>query len=400
MKKLKRIFYVGMITTDTYGMSVGEKTYDGAAARKMTSVAFAMRSVGHRAIMVSLPFIGSKAKRRFYPAVITSEGRTPAVFLATLRSKYLRKIISPFTLAVFALRRVARGDTVILYNHYFEYSLALAVLRLKRVRVILDIEDAPNLNERGVRGLLSRLSFAWTFSLTAKRKMVVADHVARGLGLDDYVVIQGVVSEDASRPSQFDAAKWTELQAGGDLRLHFGGSLLPDTGVDLFCKTVERLAQEEDRLVRRIVFKVTGVGELDKISDLQARIQPSRKVHIELLAELCKANYIGVLDTCHGSLSLRRPVADLSDKTFPSKVIEITAAGLALVSTRQGDVPTLFSDESAFFIKLYEPADLANIIVEMARSPNRVETVAKNGHDVCYRAFSAKMVGEKLAKLL
>ena len=400
MERLKRVLYVGMITTDTYGKVVGEKAYAGAAARKMTSVVCAMRSVGQRAIILSLPFVGTQAKRALYPPVVTSDGKVPAVFLATLRSKYLRKLFVPFFLAVFAWRRVSVCDTVILYNHAVEYLPALAILRLKGVKVVQDIEDAPTVDEGGMRGVLNRVSFAVTFRFTEPRKMVVAEHVAKELKLDDYVVIRGVALNDRGLAGLCNTAKWEDLQAGGELKLHYGGTLIPDTGIDLFCESIELLAHNEGRLDRRVVFKVTGVGELGKIRTLQERIQTHRKVNVELLPELSMADYVALIDTCHGSLSLKRPESSMSNTTFPSKVIEITSAGVALVSTRLGDVVSLFNDESVFFLQHYDAVDLVDIIVDMAQASGRVERVAKAGLDVCSQTFSAKAIGEKMARLI
>lgn len=399
MKRRNRIFYIGMITTDIYGKVLGQKTYSGAAARKMTSVAHAMRSVGHRVIIVSLPFVGPKAMREFYPAVVTSEGNVPAVFLATLRSRYFRKIFGPFFLASFALRRIEPSDTVILYNHALEYLPALLVLKLMGVKVVQDIEDAPRLDESGLWAGLNWLSFLWTFRLTEKRKMVVADHVARGLELEDYVVVRGVATHDGGA-SHTNLAKWEELRAGGELRLHFGGTLVADTGVDLFCEAFAMLAQDGYRLDRRVIFKVTGVGELEKVQGLQNRTRASPNVHLEVLPELSKDDYVALIDLCHGSLSLKRPGSGMSNTTFPSKVIEITAAGLALVSTRLGDVTSLFNDESAFFLSKFEAVELVDVIVEMARRPDRVEQVSKAGLAVCNRTFSLKTVGGEMTKLL
>lgn len=389
-----------MITTDEYGRVVGEKTYAGAAARKMILVTRALRSVGRRAIVVSLPFVGINAKRLFYDPVLTSDSGVPIIFLSTFRSKYLRKLLGPIILAAFATCRIDPGDTVIVYNHAIEYVAALVVLRLRGVKVVQDIEDAPRIDERGMRGFLNRLSFAITSKLSARRKMVVADHVAKYLKLDDYIIIRGVASQEIEARPCLAEQKWAALCSGNDLRLHYGGTLIPDTGVDLFCESVEVLAQNEDRLDHRVSFNVTGVGDLGKIRALQSRVQHSKKINVELLPALNKAEYLALVDSCHGSLSLKRPGTSISDTTFPSKVIEITASGLALVSTRLGDVTSLFNDKSAFFLQAYESSALADVIVEMARDPERVERVAKAGNDVCTRAFSAKMVGEDMIRLL
>ena len=400
MKQRNRIFYLGMITTDAYARVVGEHIYSGAAARKMMLVARALRSVGRRVIVVSLPFVGTGAKRAFYGPVLTPDGGVPTIFLATLRSKVLRKIVGPYVLAVFFLRRSVPGDTVIFYNHAIEYIPTLLLLRLRGLNLVQDIEDAPMDDEKGIRGVLNRISFAITLRLTNPRKMLVADHVAKGLKLDDYVVIRGVASQETEAVHVSDTRKWDDLRNDGDLKLHFGGTLISDTGVDLFCKAVELLARNEDRLDRRVVFKVTGVGELNKVRKLQKEIKKSKKVHLDLLPELSKADYLALIDSCHGSLSLRRPGSSMSNTTFPSKVIEITASGLALISTRVGDVPSLYGDDAAYFLSEFAPEDLVDIFIGMVADPGRLEHVAAAGRDASNRIFSPRSVGEEMTRLL
>lgn len=400
MTRRSRVFYFGMITTDTYARAVGIKTYAGAATRKMFLVTRAMRYVGHRAVIVSLPFVGSGASRARYGKVVTSDAGVPAVFLETLRSKYLRKLYGPLLLASFSWRRVKQQDTVIVYNHAIEYIPALLSLRLRGIKTVQDIEDAPTQEERGLRGLLNRLSFAATLRLTAQRKMVVADHVARGLGLKDYVVIRGVSSQETDASLGPNTQKWDDLRAGQALKIHFGGTLISETGIDLFCAAVDRLAQDEGKLARPIVFSVTGIGELDKIRDLQARVQGSVKIDVALHPELDMAEYLALIDSCHASLSLKLPASELAHTTFPSKVIEITASGLALVSTQFGDVTEIFDDDSTFFLNAGEASNLSELILVIASDPDAIEQVARAGQAVCMGTFSPETVGNEMTRLI
>lgn len=400
MSRRPRVYYFGMITTDAYGHAVGERIYSGAAARKMLLVAAALRSVGHLASVVSLPFVGTKAARAGYRGILQTEQGVPVAFLPTLRSKYLRKVVGPLVLACFAARRVRRGDTVILYNHAVEYLPALLACRLRGVRLVQDIEDAPTDEERGLRRMLNRFSFVVTSRVTVPRKMVVADHVAEALGLKDFVTIRGVAAHETGAAGSSETAKWRELRDGGPLKLHFGGSLMTETGIDLFCEMVERLVLHADRLSRDISFKITGVGELDKIRALQDRIGLVERVAVEMFPELEKADYLALIDSCHGSLSLKRPGSAMSNTTFPSKVIEITGAGLALVSARLGDVSEIFVNETALFIPEYRPEDLAEVIITMAADPERVERVAAAGRDLCNEVFSPAAVGAEMKRLL
>lgn len=399
MTRRQRVFYMGMITPDSYGRAVGEDTFAGAAEQKMISVARAMRHVGLRAIIVSLPFIGAHAKRSCYGPVVTSDDGSPVIFLATLRSKYLRKMLGAVFLAGFSWRHVRSDDTVILYNHAIEYFLALLLLRVRGVHVVQDIEDVPRPEGWGVREFLHHLGFALTFRLTSRRKMVVAEHVARRLGLNDYVVVRGVAS--LSAPAVHAApCKWAALRDGKPLILHYGGTLRPDTGVELFCAAVEALAQDNRRLNRPVVFFVTGVGALGPVRALQAKINDTGNVRLYVEGRMGKSDYDILISGCHASLSLRKPGSKYSETTFPSKVIEVTSRGLALISSDQGDVLALFDDKSAFLLRTYEASELMEIIVSLAADPERVERVAAAGRQISIQTFSPEIVGKEMIRLL
>lgn len=401
MRRQNRIFYIGMITTESYGAAVGENVFSGAGERKMTSVTRAMRCAGLRAVVLSIPFVGMKAKRSIYwqPVVINDEG-APAVFLPTAKSTYLRKILGPVILTAFAIQSIRPGDRVIFYNHAIEFLLVLVWLKFTGIKMYLDIEDAPGGDESGLRGILSRFSFAIMFGATENRKMVVADNVARALDLDDYVVVRGVSSQSGYVASDVQTHKWQALHNGGPLLLHFGGTLLRDTGVDLFCEAVEALARHDKGLAREVVFKVTGVGELQKIRALQSKIDGNETVRVQLRAGLSRAEYMNEISNCHGGLSLRDPGSHMAKRTFPSKVIEITTAGLGLIATDRGDVESLFNEKSAFLVPAFSPEALVEMIVKIAGNTRQLEHVARAGFDLCSRTFSLQAVGDDLAKLV
>lgn len=401
VKRRGRIFYIGMTTTEPYGRALGERFFSGAGERKMTSVTRAMRLVGLRAVILSIPCVGPQAQRAFYwQPVLTRGDGVPALFLPTARSPFLRKILGSVFLAAFAMRKIRRGDRVIFYNHALEYLIALLWFKIAGVKAYLDIEDAPGGDESGLRGVLSKISFWVIFKMTKDRKMVVADHVARALKLADYVVVRGVSLQNDGNRSWLKKPKWQALCDGGDLELHYGGTLLRDTGVDLFCAALEELARYPNRLARPVVFKVTGVGEIDKVRELQSRIDPDGIVRVEVLPGLSRAEYEKEIGLCHASLSLREPGSHMANRTFPSKVIEITAAGLALITTDRGDVATLFGAETTFPVPDYSPSALAEIILAMAANPERVEHVARAGFALSNRTFSPRVIGHEMTRLL
>lgn len=390
-----RVFYLGMMVTDAYGQKVNASTFTGAASNKMMAITKAMRNQGWDASIISLPFVGASAQRFFIPAVTLEDGGVPIEFLPTFRSAVLRKILGTW---VFGLRAcsIENNAKVIVYNHASEYVLALWVLRLRGISVVHDIEDAPTTDERGLRKFLSHFSFWATNKLTLSKKMVVAEHVAKSLNIQDCVVIRGVAGDDVP----VNPHKWAALKQEGTLVLHFGGTLNRSTGIDVFCVAVKMLSVSPLLPNAAIEFNVTGLGELDKIQSLQQAVQGSSKVRVNLHTPLSKQAYQALFGQCHGSLSLRDPVADYSNTTFPSKVIEITSSGLALVSSKQGDVPDIYSHESAFFMDRYDAECLAALIISMVVNPSGVEEVAKQGKAVAVAHFSGSVVASQMQSLL
>jgi glycosyltransferase involved in cell wall biosynthesis len=390
-----RVFYLGLMVTDASGQKVNASTFTGAASNKMMAIIKAMRNQGTDASIISLPFVGASAWRFFIPAVTLEDGGVPIEFLPTFRSAVVRKILGTW---VFGLRAcwIEKNAKVVVYNHAIEYVLALMVLRLRSIPVVHDIEDAPTTDERGLRKFLSHFSFWATNHLTLSKKMVVAEHVAKSLNIQDCVVIRGVAGDDVP----VDPKKWTALRQGGPLVLHFGGTLNRSTGIEVFCAAVKMLSVSSLLPNAAIEFNVTGVGELEKIQALQQAVQGSSKVRVNLHTQLSKQAYQALFGQCHGSLSLRDPVADYSNTTFPSKVIEITSSGLALVSSKQGDVPDIYNHEAAFLMDRYDPECLADLIIRMAANPSGVEEVAQQGKAVAKAHFSGPVVARQMQSLL
>jgi hypothetical protein len=86
--------------------------------------------------------------------------------------------------------------------------------------------------------------------------------------------------------------------------------------------------------------------------------------------------------------------------TFPSKVIEITSRGLALITARLGDVSQIFDEDSAFFLDPYSSSTLTTLFKELADEPHRVYRVATAGQAVSARNFSKAAVANAVEGIL
>lgn len=393
-RRKSRTYYVGMICTDAYLKATGESAFIGAASGKMGSIVAALRLAGQRAVLVSLPFIGKAGRRQ--PGRLCWADGFPALFLPVSRSPVVRKVFGPFVLAWFALRRVKPHDTVLFYNHAPEYILALLCLHFRRVSVFHDIEDVPLSSEEGLRGLLNRLSFKIMFAISSQRKVTVSNQVAKRLGITHFFAVQGVAT-DANLFS--NERKWQSLERGAPLRVHYGGSLTVSTGVELFCSTVMLL----DKMIVppgiRIDFIVTGMGEISRIREMGTSIE-SDWLRMEVHQEIERSTYLGIIDTCHVSMSLKSPESEIACTTFPSKVIEITSRGVALISSPISDISEIFSDDDVWLLPRFNERMLSSILIQMARCPQEVRRRAAAGQLVARDRFGSLEVGRKLARYL
>lgn len=395
MKRKPRIFYIGMVNTKAYVTAIDEQAFVGAAAGKMSAVVIALRRTGHRAALVSLPFVGRGPS--YQTGRLCRTDGYPAWFLPTYRNVTARKLLGIFSLFWFATWRVRSDDRILFYNHAIEYALAVLVLRVRGIAFFQDIEDAPTDTDKGLRGMLTHLGYQLMFQLSSPRKVTVSTRLAKKIGLSDFIAVQGIAS--AGLEDVIARRKWNNLINGDTLKIHFGGTLISATGLDLFCSALRHLDANIGRINRSISVIVTGTGDFGRIENLKTAIS-SGQLHLDVFKEIDQQKYFELFDCCHASLSLRLPEADISETTFPSKVIEITSRGLALVSTRVSDIADIFLEGDAWLLQTTEGSELAEILLYMATHPEEVQCRAIAGQRRAWAYFAPENVGQTLGNFL
>ena len=391
------IYYVGMVNSPAYCSLLGVSLYVGAAFKKMAGVVNAMNHSGMNAQLLTLPVLDNAHSPLVARKCFLSDDGLSATYLLTFRSRILRKLIGPFAFAWFALFSISRNDTVIVYNHSFEYFLLLCILRLRGVAVYQDIEDVPIASDRTFIGYVNQLFFKLTFLLTSGRKIVVSRQVASSLKLKDYLVVNGAFISNSSNSSDFES-KWKDLSEGGPLCIHYGGTLTTATGLDLFIQALKILTCNYNH-ARPINFYVTGIGDISRVSELVASFDnPNIVVIISPKAPL--SQYEQILSFCHLSLSLRSPDAPISFTTFPSKVIEASARGLALITTDVSDMRQVYDEQSAFYLSSFNPRGLSSLITSLAIKPDTIYVKSCTGRNQIMTYFSPDVVGESLKSFL
>jgi len=165
---------------------------------------------------------------------------------------------------------------------------------------------------------------------------------------------------------------------------------MPTTGLDLFCAALLHLDAIAGSIGRKIEFIVTGVGDLRPVHNFNENTMlQSGWLSVEVHEGITRDVYFGLFGSCHASLSLRSPEAEISSTTFPSKVIEITSGGLALVSTQVSDIDHIFSDDSAWLLPEFSAPCLSSALLEMAQNPVEVRRRAEAGKVLVRTRFSS-----------
>jgi hypothetical protein len=394
----ERVFYFGMINTPCYADLINEELYVGAASVKMVSVVQALRSLSVRACIVTMPVLGKKSRSIYQKQINLKKDGVPVFFLKTSKNSFIRKVLGLISFAFFSIQLVRSNDKVIVYNHAIEYLPALLVLYIRKVKVYQDIEDLPFSKDFSLNGIMNRFGFWVVKHLTQEKKIIVSSRIAQLLSLKSYMIIRGVARETLNLS---DGVKWENLISltSSPLCIHFGGTLQENTGIDLFCESVEILSNQFPLDSRPIYFYVTGVGQFEKIYELADKID-NLKIKILITPCCSHSDYMTILQSCHISLALKIPGSMISDTTFPSKVIEITSFKLALISTEASDVSQIFDDASAYLLRDLDPGVLSDTFARCANEPSQVREVAKAGNLVVKKHFSAFSVGSSLATFL
>lgn len=392
MMSVARLFYVGMVNTDAYADVLDQRLFTGAATHKMMSVIGALREAGVSAWLVTMPLLGRPSKVSYSERVVLRSNGSPGLYLPTSSNRYLRKLLAFFAFGRFCAFGVRRNDTVLLYNHAFEYVLGAAILKMRGKAAFLDIEDSPRMDLRGAGFVFGRVLFQAMLRLTQAPTITVSQQIVSDLALENSLVVYGVAGR--SPDDEMSAQESDQEHRWG--RIHFGGTLIAETGLFLFCDAVRLLAKELRDKERKFTFVITGIGGDTEIEALSRECAGSN-ITIEVHRSVDRLAYLRIIRSCFASLALKLPESSISATTFPSKVVEITNEGILLITTKASDVPLLFDASNAVLIDDATPAELARKLYDIASSPETFVETAARGQERARELFSPRSVGQKIA---
>lgn len=383
----RRVFYVAPVVADPCARHLESP----AARNKVLGVVEALRTAGAQAYVVTTTGIDpGVAPRR--PLAVSRKNHAVFVQVFGARSSaVLRRVSALLFLGLFVLRLVRRGDAVILYNAYPDYLLAALLCRLKGAVCVLDIEDwiPPQLTSALER--VVRVSQPMLLRLCQPRQITVSQQLGKALELERFLPVYGVASFHAGD-------RRTPPFSGPVTRVLYGGSILHETGFDLFEAALADLVADPPEAPIDIV--VSGTFDTSRMTALADRAGTGRNLSMTVAQDLSAEAYRALCDTMDVGLCLKLSNSVMGQTTFPSKVLEIAAKGMLLVSTPVSDVPLIFDDDSAVILATDDHRALADALRSAAANPGRAADRARRGEARVHALFDAQTVGRAILAFL
>lgn len=388
--KPSRVFWFAPINSSKYASLVEGATFLGAASRKVINLALALRGRGVHTFVVAMPVVGRRVVKYISSAKIYRD-QVPVIKPPSTHLTAINRLLAAFYYFYIAVFKVRRSGVVVLYNFHLEYFFACFYLFIVGNRAFLELEDFP-VKDGTLRGVYNSLSYCLVRPLCNSSVIAVSDEVASISSACKALVIQGIISREDAYAE--DNILKPSVQQG--VVIHYGGSIVPDTGLDIFVDAV-RLIREQwsDKC---IVFEVTGFGNISRILDL-ANVNSSYNAIVNFHSNLAPSGYLQVLRGAHASLSLKNPSSVYGYTTFPSKVIEIAANGILLISSNIPSVCKIFGD-AALFMNTYSASELASKIIWVHDNLKEANELAVLSKVKCLDKFSMGGVGIQLENFL
>lgn len=298
----------------------------------------------------------------------------------------LTHLVTAFSLMYLLLKDIFKYKVVLIaYNRQWHFVPTLLMAYLLRVPCFLDLEDGYIGVQKGFR----ERTLVFTFEKTCNQGTLLACSALHDQVKSSHQLVCYGVAESVTHVQDWQTPK---------LQVLFGGSLCIDTGAQLFIDAVMLLINQKPELVKHLHFVVTGKGNM--ADEIAAFANGNAKKWLRFHPSVANTEYQKILAKSHIGLCLKLPSSVYHHTTFPSKVIELTAHGLLLVSTSVSDVPKIFSKDEVLFLQDESPENLSDTFEWLAMHRREASQISKRGSNAVMRCCSTQNVGHSLRKFL
>jgi glycosyltransferase involved in cell wall biosynthesis len=361
-----------------------------AASNKVFAISKAIKQAGLRCVILSLGRGRQNGRGGWHPATIRRREGVLVIYCGFLQLPLFTHIVSALSMTFLIMRlNVCNFNLIILaYNRSVHYMLALIYARICLIQSYLDLEDGYNIRGFGPFALHKNACIRWVYKcLCPSGAMVSCSGLSKQLEDSPKLVCYGV-----ARNSNLANPNWES----GPLKILFSGTLLEEVGSRLLIDAINILRNKHPNLVSQLNFVVTGKGPFAAEFSKLAKLAPDWLSFGNLLS---REVYLNTLRQTHIGLSLRLPNFEMSNTTFPSKIIEYAEHGLLIVSTKVGDVPELLG-ESAIYLEHENIAALVDLLASLPARRSELNNIALQGHRKILQSCNSLVIGEAIRNMV
>lgn len=388
MPPRRRLIILCNALDDRTRIERGITTDSPAASRKVFLAAKAIANAGVQPVVVSLGRGRANGSGDRFVTTVRRHHGVPVIYLRFSHQRVISELISLLAPAgvLFRLRRPPARKTIVFYNQLIAYLPALIVARLTGYFTVLDLEDSAT-GQGSALVRLTDLVRQTPFEWLCRRALLACSMIARETRLRPTLCYYGTVEQLKAERD------WT----APEINVLLGGTIAPDTGALLLADAIGRLRQQQPDWASLVVFEITGKGpSLPVLEELAADQRfPKLIVH----GRTTDAEYRAIIERAHVGLALKPNTGELAHTTFPSKVTEMAAAGMLVVSTDISDVRAVLGD-GARYLERDDAGLLVQRIGEIVTGRKAASESAALGTNAVADICSPERAGKLLADFL
>jgi len=352
-----------------------------AATKKVFGLCYAIQIAGGNASVLSMGRGRQNGSYKKFSAIEKKVGSAEVFYASFWHVPLLTHLVTVFSLVLCMWSILKKKSVkVLLYNRQWHYVPATLLAKLYGAACYLDLEDGWVADVTVSQRILTSF-YNWACD---SGSLLACDALKEQVKTVHNLPCYGVASVITDIDRDWNSEK---------LQVLFGGSLWEGTGAGLFIDAIDLLIASCPNISNFLNIVVVGFGE--KSQDIE-RLALNSGGLVDFRGMVSNSEYQSLLDSSHAGMCLKLSSGEFQDSTFPSKVIEITANGLLLVSTKVSDVPVIFNEETSLLLERDEPEVLMNALIWFANHRDEVKIRALAGKDMILQKFSEKRVGQQL----
>ena len=384
MPMKERFFYICNVFENSVKSQRNIITDSPAANSKVLGICAAVQDAGGCATILSLGRGRSVGSLKRYPATVRKFTNVPIVYVDHWDIPVLTHFVTLISLMVMMFRLTTKGSVLVFYNFQLHYVIALIAGRLFGRRCILDIEDGYRNDDKSLRNILNSILLSVFNACCSGGAMLASSSLKSQTNAACTYVCYGVANLVTQNKD------WSLKK----IQILLGGSLLRDTGAGLFLETLKLLQAQHPDSLDRLLFVVTGFGDYSAL--IRDAALGTMGKFLVFKGNVSNDEYKDIMAESHVGLCLKIPTSSMGATTFPSKVIDLAANGLLVVSTRVSDVPSIFDESTAFLLDAASPRFLADVLLEIISRPEKSREIAINGQNKIASLCSKEKIGTDL----